>query len=583
MDDVLKQLSVKVKNYKCFGGDEQGFDGILPINVIVGRNNSGKSTLLELMKYTTRPYPEFAGLGHGNAVPEVLLTQILQEKELLAVFPKETHGGTIQAPNHWAYGKEWVGKPITYKLEPAPGSVLVPRAIAKHVFIKVDPPFTHKSPEEYQERLAIVTKSPIEGKCFRHLLAERDIRPEEAKGDLSLQENGGGATNIIQQYVNSADLPSDLIEKMLLNELNSIYMPDSMFSRILVQRLPATTSVWEVHLEEPVKGRIPLTHTGSGFKTVLLVLVLLYLVPHFENKKVGDYVFALEELENNLHPALQRRLLSYLRAFALKHGCTIFLTTHSNVIIDMFSRDKEAQIVHVTHNGQEASVRAVKTYIEKGAVLDDLDVRASDLLQSNCVVWVEGPSDRLYFNRWIELWTGGELKEGTHYQCMYYGGRLLAHLSADDPEHDAGDGIALLRLNRNAIMLMDSDKKKSADDINATKSRIVAEVNNMGGVSWVTQGREVENYIPSKAVAEIYAKPELKSLGQFEDVAAYLNENIEVGEGERFERRKPEFAARIRQVLTKDDLSETLDLSAKLNEVCAKIREWNKVGKDSSH
>jgi hypothetical protein len=166
---------------------------------------------------------------------------------------------------------------------------------------------------------------------------------------------------------------------------------------------------------------------------------------------------------------------------------------------------------------------------------------------------------------------------------MYYGGRLLAHLSADDPEHDAGDGIALLRLNRNAIMLMDSDKKKSADDINPTKSRIVAEVNNMGGVSWVTQGREVENYIPSKAVAEIYAKPELKPLGQFEDVAAYLDKNVGVGEGERFERRKPGFAARVCQALTKDGLSETSDLPDRLNEVCAKIREWNKVDKDGSH
>jgi putative ATP-dependent endonuclease of the OLD family len=579
MDDVLKQLSVRVKNYKCFGDKEQGFDRILPINVIVGRNNSGKSTLLELIRYTTQAYPEFADLGHGNASPEVFLTQPLQENELLAVFPKETRGGTIPAPTHWAYGQKWVGKPITYRLETArSGSGKV---VANHVFVKVDPPFAHRDPEPYEKRLANATKNPLEAKPFKSLLAERDVRPEPVNTNTELNDNGSGATNIIQQYINSKDLPSDLIEKSLLDELNSIYMPDSTFSRILVQHLHNT--VWEVYLEEPEKGRIPLTHTGSGFKTVLLVLIMLHIVPHFEKKRVGEYVFAFEELENNLHPALQRRLLSYLRTFALKHGCTIFLTTHSNVVIDMFSRDKEAQIVHVTHDGQEAGVTSVKTYIEKGAILDDLDVRASDLLQSNCVVWVEGPSDRLYFNRWIELWTDGELKEGTHYQCMYYGGRLLAHLSADDPEHDAGDGIALLRLNRNAIMLMDSDKKKSADDINATKSRIVAEVNGMGGISWVTQGREVENYIPSKAFTQICGKPDVRLLGQFEDLAAYLDENVGVGEGDRFERRKPEFAARVRQALTKDGLSETFDLSDRLNEVCAKIREWNKVGKDGSH
>ena len=33
-------------------------------------------------------------------------------------------------------------------------------------------------------------------------------------------------------------------------------------------------------------------------------------------------------------------------------------------------------------------------------MLNDLDVRASDLLQSNGIIWVEGPSDRIYIKRW---------------------------------------------------------------------------------------------------------------------------------------------------------------------------------------
>ena len=49
------------------------------------------------------------------------------------------------------------------------------------------------------------------------------------------------------------------------------------------------------------------SHTGSGIKTILLVLVFLYLVPRIERRTLADYVFGFEELENNLHPALQRR------------------------------------------------------------------------------------------------------------------------------------------------------------------------------------------------------------------------------------------------------------------------------------
>jgi len=41
--------SVKFKGYRCFKNDWAGFEAIKPINVIIGRNNSGKSHLLDLV------------------------------------------------------------------------------------------------------------------------------------------------------------------------------------------------------------------------------------------------------------------------------------------------------------------------------------------------------------------------------------------------------------------------------------------------------------------------------------------------------------------------------------------------------
>lgn len=49
-----------------------------------------------------------------------------------------------------------------------------------------------------------------------------------------------------------------------------------------------------------------------------------------------------------------------------------------------------------------------------------IGVKASDLLQSNCVIWVEGPSDRIYIKKWIELFDGHNLEEGLDYQFIYY-------------------------------------------------------------------------------------------------------------------------------------------------------------------
>ena len=65
-------ISIKVKNYKCFVSDNdcQGFDNIKPINIIIGKNNSGKSKLLEVMKeiVTKKIFLPHCGLNIKNYI-----------------------------------------------------------------------------------------------------------------------------------------------------------------------------------------------------------------------------------------------------------------------------------------------------------------------------------------------------------------------------------------------------------------------------------------------------------------------------------------------------------------------------------
>jgi hypothetical protein len=82
------------------------------------------------------------------------------------------------------------------------------------------------------------------------------------------------------------------------------------------------------------------------------------------------------------------------------------------------------------------------------------------------------------------------LREGIDYTIMFYGGRLLNHLSPDDPDVD--EFISLRRLNRHLAVAIDSDKAKQSGKINTTKRRIVDSMKDPGLV-WVTQGRNIEN------------------------------------------------------------------------------------------
>lgn len=551
-------LSLKAKNFKSIGSNEEGFEAIYPINIVIGRNNTGKSTLLDLVNYAISP-SDINHLGHKGTIPEVYLSKPLSDQEIKGTFPDNTSGGPI-GENHLQFGMKWLNKRIKIRL-----------LSNTREYVSTDPEFTAGT--EYLGKLTTNFINLLNGKTFRRIRADRDIGPE-GDGQVNVLENGSGATNIIQVFYTKANRDRTLITKNLLDALNSIFSPSLTFNELVVRQ--NDNGAWELYLNEESKGLIALSNSGSGLKTVILVLVNLLLIPKFENKPLNNYVFAFEELENNLHPGLQRSLFNYIREVAIKEGAYFFLTTHSNVVIDLFNKDESSQIVHVTHNGEFSTVKKIITYIENRGILDDLDIRASDLLQANGVVWLEGPSDRLYFNRWIELWSNGELKEGTHYQCIFYGGRLLAHLSALQEEEGEEKGVNILKVNNHAVLLLDSDKDEETDTLNATKNRLITEIGSVAGFSWVTSGREVENYIPMNALNQAYGDSSFTEVAPFDKFEDYMN-NRKQGEGDKFLKNKVLFAEKILANLTKEDLEPVLDLKQKLDEVCKIIRSWNSM------
>lgn len=571
MYEAIKDISIKIANYKSIDDVPQGFDKLCPINLVIGRNNSGKSTLLDLIeRFIKKDFSFPQALWHNGIDPVVYFEAPLLEKDIRQVFREEQYGGGVPGNTHWDYGKLYVGKKLK-------------KIIPSNAFIELEPYPSARSDinniqnsQKYKEALSKNLTNPLENKTIQRLHAERNILPEPHTADIQVNGHGSGATNIIQNFINNVALPSELVEKVLLDAINKVCGKDAHFDRIVCQLMPENN--WEIFLEQEHKGRIPLSHTGSGFKTIILALVYIHLLPHALKKELNQFVFAFEELENNLHPALLRSLLMYLRELAVNKGCLIFLTTHSNVAIDLLSHDEHAQIVHVTHDGKRSEARTIKTYIDNRGILDDLDVRASDLLQSNGIIWVEGPSDRLYMNKWISLWSDGELAEGTHYQCIFYGGRLLSHLTLDDPnisaEEQALDWITLLSANRNAIILMDSDKRSKQTPINDTKKRILDEVAKMSGIAWITKGKEVENYLPATAVNSLLGIVGARQVEQYEDFFDCLND-ILPGKGSYYSVRKPLLAERVSRFITKEHMETILDLAEMMDATCSRIRQWN--------
>ena len=79
--------------------------------------------------------------------------------------------------------------------------------------------------------------------------------------------------------MNVASLPNEVVEKDILDALNQIMRPETQFDRIMCQEVTKTDrgeSEWEILLVNE-NGKIPISSSGSGLRTVLLVLIKLFL------------------------------------------------------------------------------------------------------------------------------------------------------------------------------------------------------------------------------------------------------------------------------------------------------------------
>ena len=552
--------SIYFKGHTCFKNAWSGFDVIKPINVIIGRNNSGKSHLLDLVEVMCSGNFDNSGwqFQYGGSIDEASLTAVSRDWHL----------------------RELVGARIVWERDNR-GSI-----------VQTTLPDFPRLPDHVRDvvsRIVQYSTEPLTSKSFRRLLADRDIVTESSTTTkLSLASNGRGATNIVRRYIttSSKKLSRETIQRGLLTALNEIFGPDGRFTEIQIKEHDdnetgsTPENHWEIYLGEEHKGLVPLSKSGSGLKTVLLVLLNLLAIPDVDGKERSQFVFAFEELENNLHPALLRRLFRYIEDYAVTEQATIFLTTHSSTALDFFGTSKHAQIIRVSHDGECAHATRVSEHFDRLGVVSELGARPSDLLQANGIVWVEGPSDRIYLNRWIALCSDGRLREGRNYQCAFYGGALLAKTQFTPPE-GADEKLAnLFQVNPSIVVVCDGDRSSVHSRLKGRVRRIREEIERIpGGHIWITRAREIENYLPGGVLEQALGGSSLPDPGQFESFfprkrsrqRSYIAEHLS-----RQHLDKMDLATLSAPHLTKELMESRFDWSEEMAKVVERIESWNR-------
>lgn len=501
---ILKNLAIG--GYRSFGS-VQYFDKFAKINLFIGRNNSGKSNILRFINEI------YSNIGNSKSIDEDAMRRHQPSAPPLIIgsgeYIEDVNDNNFSTSKNFRFNeknfphlnlssRKKIFRILKEKSKLDNSSLCwtlrqYPKFDVKEDFWKESIKNLHdvelrdlwseitgkngggRSLHWEPEVLQIV-QSPISGSKSYIIPAIRQVLIDQK--DSVERHDGSGIIDKLAKLQNP-DVHNQVL-RTKFSEINS-FVQSVLDREDATIEIPYERNTILVHMDNKV---LPLDSLGTGVHEVIILAAAA--------TTLNDTILCIEEPELHLNPILQRKLLQYL---SNKTSNQYFITTHSPAIMDT----PGAEIYHITQKDGESKVTRATSDRIKSDACEDLGYHPSDLLQTNCVIWVEGPSDRIYIKYWLKH-ASPELTEGIHYSIMFYGGRLLSHLSGEENEIALDEFISLRKLNTRGVILIDSDKSVAQSHLNKTKKRLKEEFDKGPGFSWVTEGREIENYLSEEQI-----------------------------------------------------------------------------------
>lgn len=449
---------IKLKAYK--GIKEVRLDGLKHINVICGRNSSGKSSLLEAMAQQDK----YAVGGRINA--NMLL------KEIHAARPHFIDNIKIEL-GYWItpfVHSYTIERPISYSDESASFNSAAVSSINNNPRLNHYGSNTFSFSPIYSEYFKGFGSKykPILIPPKRILHTKTEVSPGE-----KLEPNGQGCVNYLF-FLKNQDRKSEQFITY-----NRIY---DVFRSITGNAFNITLGADRyLQLQFEVSGQwLNADDCGLGLRDLLIIITFVLAT---------DYnMYLIEEPESHLHADFQKKLISKL----LKPAKTkqFVLSTHAPIFLEPTTADK---VYFCQFNGGEVKVSDEATLSK---ITNMLGHPVTEVLTSDALIFVEGPTDvpvyQAMLNWWgamdkynIRMWPlGGDIMGGL--DMKIFGGRknVFAIIDKDDKSKIARErfkqaceeaDIPVMQLERYAAenyFTLDALRKVFGDSIPDTVTKL---------------------------------------------------------------------------------------------------------------
>lgn len=363
-------------------------------------------------------------------------------------------------------------------------------------------------------------------KCIDSLLPDFELFESETRTDTSATSFQSQFRPIIKTAAERPEISdvrkkfTDYIEKSVQEEFNKLFEELKRYTDDLSALTVKPVFSWDKAVNLLVYGRDrhgvekPLEKRGSGLRRLLMVSFFQYLVNKKKEEKL-NFIFGIEEPENNLHPGLQRELVRSFRQLA-KQGYQIIITTHSPVFAG--ASPIEDLILIQRRGGVSRAIQYPKLKLDE--IAEELGVEPSDQITGySACVFVEGKDDIMF---WKTI--AAKLKEGGYINHDFDDKNIGLILTGGDNLKHWIDCRAMKRLNRRFAVIVDSDKRSKDDKIPERKIKWKERCEKDGGIFIILRKRTIENYLHPNAIKKFCNVS--KEYNDFTDMKNLFGKNV---------------------------------------------------------
>lgn len=369
-------------------------NGLGRINVLCGKNNSGKSTLLnalnELSKGDIHHTDSIRVMSRTSLVIKTKRTQVSKSDFDLSIVPEVDNALNQNNKPSEIIRKRFSRDFIFEKLfECLDEFILLEPSFDKDIFIEKFQKFLDKDYEyDFFEPTPNLPLGIINQLVDQFLPSRKSIRliptsryiPNNVKlrGFKNYDPGGERIVNLISHYKNQLPGSKEYLKFAELQRAFTEISEGLKFEVITTDDLEL-----EVLFSNKEGFWVNAENSGLGLRDLLSILFEIVL-PDYD-------ILLIEEPERHLHSSTQRRLLMYLS----NQNKQFFIATHSNVFLDLDYVDT----IFITEyiNGQIT----VKNESSKARALMELGYSVADNLVSDLVILTEGPSDRVIIEHFL--------------------------------------------------------------------------------------------------------------------------------------------------------------------------------------